>query len=194
MELYDSQGQRLYLTDNERQAFAKAANASERDIRTFCLVLLHTGCRISEALELTPKGIDFAAQTITFRTLKKRGEKPVYRAVPAPSFLLDTLDLVHTVKARQQKRTQSPLWSWSRTTAWRRVQAVMDKADITDGAHKCPKGLRHGYGVHAITSNVPLNMLRKWMGHSSLEVTAIYANALGAEQHSIAARMWDNAA
>jgi integrase/recombinase XerD len=67
----------------------------------------------------------------------------------------------------------------------------MDRADIADGAHKCPKGLRHGYGVHAITSNVPLNMLRKWMGHSSLEVTAIYANALGAEQHSIAARMWD---
>jgi integrase/recombinase XerD len=192
MELYDPTGQRLYLTDNERQAFAKAANASERDIRTFCLVLLHTGCRISEALELTPKSVDFAAQTITFRTLKKRGDKPVYRAIPAPPFLLDTLDLVHTVKARQQKRNQSPLWEWSRTTAWRRVQEVMGKADIADGAHKCPKGLRHGYGVHAISSNVPLNMLRKWMGHSSLEVTEIYANALGAEQHSIAARMWDN--
>jgi integrase/recombinase XerD len=28
------------------------------------------------------------------------------------------------------------------------------------------------------------------MGHASLEVTAIYANALGAEQRNIAARMW----
>ena len=190
MELYDPQGQRLYLTDNERQAFAKAANNAPRDVRTFCLVLLYTGCRISEALELTPKSLDFPAGTITFRTLKKRGEKPVYRAVPAPPSLLDTLDLVHTIKIKQSKRNQSPLWDWSRTTAWRRVQEVMNQADITDGAHKCPKGLRHGYGVHAITSNVPLNMLRKWMGHSSLEVTAIYANALGAEQHNIAARMW----
>ncbi len=33
-------------------------------------------------------------------------------------------------------------------------------------------------------------MLSKWMGHASLEVTAIYANALGEEQHNIAARMW----
>ncbi|MCG6863173.1 MAG: hypothetical protein LJE70_18175 [Chromatiaceae bacterium] len=27
-------------------------------------------------------------------------------------------------------------------------------------------------------------MLSKWMGHASLEVTAIYANALGEEQRS----------
>jgi integrase/recombinase XerD len=29
------------------------------------------------------------------------------------------------------------------------------------------------------------------MGHATLEVTAIYANALGAEEQGIAARMWD---
>ena len=56
---------------------------------------------------------------------------------------------------------------------------------------RCPKGLRHGYGVHAISRGVQLNMLSKWMGHASLEVTAIYANALGEEQRSIAARMWN---
>jgi len=28
------------------------------------------------------------------------------------------------------------------------------------------------------------------MGYASLEVTAVYANALGEEQHSINARMW----
>ena len=32
-------------------------------------------------------------------------------------------------------------------------------------------------------------MLSKWMGHASLEVTSIYANALGEEQHNIAARV-----
>jgi len=43
--------------------------------------------------------------------------------------------------------------------------------------------------AHAISKNIPLNMLSKWMGHASLEVTAIYANALGEEQRNIAARM-----
>jgi hypothetical protein len=28
------------------------------------------------------------------------------------------------------------------------------------------------------------------MGHSIIEITAIYANAVGEEQHAIAARMW----
>jgi integrase/recombinase XerD len=33
-------------------------------------------------------------------------------------------------------------------------------------------------------------MLQKWMGHSKMEKTAIYANAMGQEQQQIAARMW----
>lgn len=76
-------------------------------------------------------------------------------------------------------------------TAWRHVTAVMAGAGIEPGPHRTPKGLRHGYGVHAINSGVPLNMLQKWMGHAQLETTAIYANALGAEEQGIAARMWD---
>ena len=48
---------------------------------------------------------------------------------------------------------------------------------------------RYGCDVSAIIAGVPLNWLSKWMGHASLEVTAIYANALGAEERSIAERM-----
>ncbi len=69
--------------------------------------------------------------------------------------------------------------------------AMMSAAAIMDGPHKCPKGLRHGFGVHAIGAGVPLNILSKRMGHAALETTAIYANALGEEQRNIAARMWE---
>ena len=43
-------------------------------------------------------------------------------------------------------------------------------------------------------TDVPLNMLSKWLGHSRIETTATYANATGAEQYSIAARMWEGEA
>ena len=36
---------------------------------------------------------------------------------------------------------------------------------VSAGPHLTPKGLRHSYGVHAITSGVLLNMLQKWLGH-----------------------------
>jgi integrase len=55
---------------------------------------------------------------------------------------------------------------------------------------RSPKELRHGYGVHAISSDLPVNMLSKWIGHATLEVTATYVNALHAQEQSIAARMW----
>ena len=125
-------------------------------------------------------------------TLKKR-RRGVYRAVPVPPGLLDQLDLVHGLREalkRGRGHADRPLWPCSRMTAWRQVTTVMQAADIPAGPHRSPKGLRHGFGVHAISSGVPLNMLSKWMGHATLEVTAIYANALGAEEQSIAARMW----
>ena len=191
--LYDALGRRLYLTPGEGEAFLRTALGHDRLVRTFCSVLYYTGCRISEALYLTPRRVDFADQVIVVESLKKR-RKGVYRAVPVPPVLLDTLDMVHGLKEIQRRASgralDQPLWSWSRTTAWRRVVAVMKHADIAAGPHRVPKGLRHGYAINAVTKGVPLHMLSKWMGHSILEITAIYANAMGEEQQAIAARMW----
>jgi integrase len=36
----------------------------------------------------------------------------------------------------------------------------------------------------------PLNLVQKWLGHAQLTTTAIYANAVGEEEQSIATRMW----
>jgi integrase len=191
--LYDTLGRRLYLTPAEREAFLRTALGHDRPVRTFCSLLYYTGCRISEALYVTPRRVDFADQVIIVESLKKR-RKGVYRAIPVPPSLLDTLDLVHGLKEIQHRarwhELDQPLWSWSRTTAWRRVVAVMKEADIAAGPHRVPKGLRHGYAINALNKGVPLNMLSKWMGHSIIEITAIYANAVGAEQQAIAARMW----
>jgi hypothetical protein len=43
---------------------------------------------------------------------------------------------------------------------------------------------------HTLNKGVPLNLLSKWIGHSIMEITAIYANAIGEEQQAIAARIW----
>jgi len=193
-QLFDPQGRRLYLTGEERTAFLVAAGRAPRQVRTFCGLLHFTGCQLSEALAVTPRRVDLAGQAVVFETLKKR-RTGVYRAVPVPESYLDTLDMVHGLRERLTRSEgpflDTPLWPWSRTTGYRRVIEVMAAAGIEDGPHRCPKGLRHGYGVAAISAAVPLNMLRKWMGHAQIETTAIYANALGAEQRSIAARMWE---
>jgi integrase/recombinase XerD len=50
--------------------------------------------------------------------------------------------------------------------------------------------LRHGYGIAAVDKGIALNMLQKWLGHSQMSTTAIYADATGEEERNIAARMW----
>ena len=66
----------------------------------------------------------------------------------------------------------------------------MEAAGI-NGLPATPKGLRHGFGIKAVTCNVPLNMTQKWLGHARISTTAIYTEAVGAEEKEIAQRMWD---
>jgi site-specific recombinase XerD len=44
--------------------------------------------------------------------------------------------------------------------------------------------------VQAVSRGIALNLVQKWLGHAQLTTTAIYANAVGEEEQSIAARMW----
>jgi integrase/recombinase XerD len=69
------------------------------------------------------------------------------------------------------------------------VHAVMQTAGL-EGVQASPKGLRHGFGVAAVTAGVPLNLVQKWLGHAQLSTTAVYADAVEAEETAIASRMW----
>ena len=184
--LYTAAGQRKYLTAAERGRFLETANACLRaDLRTLCLTLAYTGCRISEALAITPAVIEREAGFIAIRSLKKRKRAIVIREVPVP------LDLFHALdEALGQEERDARLWPISRSGAWQLVKGIMREAAIAEGPHMTPKGLRHGFGIHAIRSGVPLNLVQRWLGHASMTTTAIYLEALGEEEREIAARMW----
>ncbi len=191
MDLYDGLGHRKYLTAREWRAFQRAADAAPPTVGTFCATLAYTGCRISEALALTVDRVDLSAGLLIFESLKKR-RKGVYRAVPVPHEFLARLEKAHGLRALRSEPTSGRdalLWPWCRTTAWRRVSEVMEAAGIT-GLQSSPKGLRHGFGIRAISAGVPLNMAQKWLGHSHISTTATYADATGSEERALARRMW----
>jgi integrase/recombinase XerD len=191
MALHTADGARKYLTAGERDAFLRAAERAERQVRTLCMTLAYAGCRLSEALALTVDRVDLVAGVLVLESLKKR-RSGLYRVVPVPPTLLEALDLVHGVRELQSRRGKGRgirLWPWSRMTGWRAVHAVMEAASL-DGPHASPKGLRHGFGVAAVSAGIPLNLVQKWLGHAQLTTTAIYADAVGEEEQSIAARMW----
>lgn len=187
LSLYAGTGRRLYVNEGERDSLIWAAAGAEPVRRAFALVLIHTGCRISEALELTPARIDISGRALVFRTLKKRG-KTVYRRVPVPYFLIS--ELVRTFRLDPQSLDERRLWPVTRNTGYRWIKDLMALAKIPPGPHCSPKGLRHGYGVNALLAGVDLNQLCGWMGHADIATTSIYARALGPEERKIARRMW----
>ncbi len=182
--IFTNCGKRKYLNSNELAIFAEKARSLSLDVQSFCLTIAYTGCRISEALALTPENIDFEAQALIVKCLKKRG-KIVYRGIPLPVALLDILRKQSLYVDECTQR----LWPWSRMTGYRRIREVMESAGIV-GDHASPKGLRHGFAVQAIQANVPLTMVQRWLGHADIKTTAIYTSAMGAEERSLAARMW----
>jgi integrase len=183
-QMFDRSGNRKYLNSAERRAFLRVAGAvADPSRRAFLLTLFHTGCRISEALNVVAARVDLMNGAITFETLKRR-KSGCFRAVPVPDEL--TSDLRSLADG---KEVNERLWKFSRPTAYRVVKATMRRARIAGGM-ACPKGLRHGHGIACVAVKIPLTTIQKWLGHARIETTAIYLNVLGEEERALAKRLW----
>ena len=188
--LVDARG-RKYLTAAERTRFLAAVRAHPKPtVQTLARTLALTGCRVSEALALRACDVDLDAAEIRIATLKRR--RPHWRAVPVPEDQVHALELVHRLRAAQAspRRTRAPLWPITRQTAARQIGALMRAAGI-EGPQACPRGLRHSFGVAAVTAGVPLPTIAAVLGHADLSTTAIYTTAIGAEHRELVARVWD---
>jgi integrase/recombinase XerD len=86
--LFDDKGNRLYLNADERAAFLDAARTVERALKCFCHVLHYSGCRISEAFELSARRIDLAEQSLRIRSLKSPPLKSQFLGLGADSAVL----------------------------------------------------------------------------------------------------------
>jgi integrase/recombinase XerD len=189
-QLFNKQGARLFFNEEERRAFIRTADGATDTIRTCCNVLHYTGCNFTEALNITPRQIDCARRVIVFQTSK------VSRAVPVPESLIELLDKTHGVR-RAGLRADEWIWPQTRMTLFTKVTPVIAGAGISGGPHATPKGIRHGFFVHAIRRRILLTRLQRWMGHSEIDYTAAhvaelmrYAPELLGNERADAERLW----
>lgn len=191
LNLFTENGERKYLSEPERQRFYAALSTVDEISRTFCEMIYWTGCRPSEALALSVRGINLESCHVVIRSLKKRGSQKGkhFRVVPLPRAFMERLVTVHGLSNHAHNSGDAKLWRFGRTTGWLRMAAVMKAGGIT-GARACARGLRHGFGVHAAMMKVPETRIQKWLGHASLATTAIYLDMAALEDREMARRMW----
>lgn len=188
--LVNSSGQRKYLTIEERKRFIANTESAIPTTRTYCRMLAFTGCSLSEALNMKYSDIDFQQKTITihnFNDNKRLSE----RNVPLPDSLLNELQIVHQKMGAELENTNDDkLWNWARTTGYHRIKSIMNKSNIY-GYHATSHGLRHSYGIYCVAKGVPLNYIKKWMGHSSYDTTCIYLSVIEYDEQKHARKIWD---
>lgn len=200
MRLFSAEGERLYLTAQERKHFLAATEQEDRENSLFCQTLYYTGCRPSEALELSPGRILVDEKEIIFRSLKKRkkdsrGRKklPEFRAVPVPKPFIDSFNYVFDIRRKHRKNEglKDLFWTMSRATAYRLVKRVMSRANIK-GKQATGKGIRHGFAIGLLSGSkpLPIHILAQLMGHSSTKTTEIYLQAIGEEKRQLVLDAW----
>jgi integrase/recombinase XerD len=140
---------------------------------------------VSEVLALTPASFQIDAGFVAFHTLKQRTSN--FREVPVPPKLMAALNRKCKLRKAQLVRrlAASRLWP-CRVTAWRYVKTVMRLARIAGRQPAHADCATHS----ASARSVSLNIIQKWLGHSDISSTAIYAAACGPEEISFAARFW----
>jgi len=162
---------RKYLKQDELKALLEAPKRM-RD-RLIIKLLYETGMRVGELTALTIGDVELESGEITIQKAKRHEEG---RKVPLVNSWTKTMlrDYIGTRKIRKD-----PLFVSNKRGALsrRQVERLMEKYGEIAGLDKDkrhPHVLRHTHAVQALKSGIDLRTLQQNLGHSSIEVTAIY--------------------
>ena len=140
------------------------------------LMQWRAGLRVSEALavEVADLKLDSERPALTVRQAK--GGRT--RVVPVHDELSSALS--NAIAYGQVRRGR--LIQVTRSTAWRWVKDAVDRAvelgAISAGRKVGTHTLRHSAARHWLSSGIPINVVSRWLGHSSLQTTLIYLEIL----------------
>lgn len=141
--------------------------------RLIIKLLYETGMRVGELTTLTIGDVDLESGEITIQEAKRHEEG---RKVPLVNSWTKSIlrDYIGTRKIRKDplfvSNKRGPL-------SRRQVERLIEKYGKMVGLDRDkrhPHVLRHTHAVHALKSGIDLRTLQQNLGHSSIEVTAIY--------------------
>lgn len=169
------------LSEEEQARFLSAFHTRfwtpVRD-RVACLVMLDAGLRVSEVCGLTLEHVDLAYRRITVRDGK--GAKD--RVVPFNGRLAGAL--VDWLERRNEMVPADCPWLFpTRKGAQvhpshlrRTVTRIAERAGLPEASRISPHTLRHSYATDALNATGNLELVRRALGHASIQTTTIYTH------------------
>jgi integrase len=156
----------LAKAENRRTLFARVTTAGIE-------LLLYTGCRLSEVLNLRKDQLDFGAGTIALEQTKAGRPQVVVMNAPARQVLKELLAIIPEAtpwvlpSARDAMR---PLSKTAIENAWQRIRVAAQLS------HVRLHDLRHTVGTYAGQSGANAFLVRDLLRHKDLSMTGRYVN------------------
>lgn len=161
-----------HILSGEIPKYTKHGNRN----RAIIFLLLLTGLRVSELINLRNEDIDFINKSIT---IVGKGNKK--RTTSLPNKAIDILKIY--IKEKLVSNTKSNLlfendygMPFTRQNITQIIERYIEK--LTGHKHIGSHDLRHAYASILITNNVSIPTISAALGHSNWETTAIYATHL----------------
>jgi len=138
-------------------------------------LLYGSGLRISEALNLSSRDLDFDQKLV-----KVTGKGNKQRIVPLGDVAVSVIkNYLHLRSGLNQKNIKYLFLTKSgnqldSSAAWRLTNKAM--MGTSNSPKKSPHVLRHSFATHLIDSGADINSVSEMLGHASLSTTQIYTH------------------
>jgi integrase len=162
-------GRIRYLTASEEQELlAWLRNSGYEDVADFVVLLLDTGLRTGEALDLQPR--DFAPETRMISQWRTKGDLP--RSVPVTGRVQEIIE--GRIKLTEGRTSRLFPFPRSRLRyGWERARSHMG---LADDPQFVPHACRHTFCSRLVQRGVGLRTVQELAGHKTIGVTMRYAH------------------
>lgn len=161
-----------YFSREELRRILSSDN-KERDYKSWFLgyFLLHTACRISEAVNVRFSDINWDARTIKIKTLKRNNH---WRVIPLQEQVMNEIIIW---QKRNRLSDSDLIFSYGRKMADIRIKRLCKMAGFDDDRCHC-HSFRHSWAVNSCQFT-PITVTSAILGHKSLLTTGIYVKLNG---------------
>jgi integrase/recombinase XerC len=186
------------LVAGEVRALMAQCGRGPAGLRNMALIVVfwRTGMRCAEALALRRSDVDMAAGAIRIR----HGKGDRSRTVGIDREAMEVLARWCEMRAKLAYPRMGPLFcTISRSGTGRQLDASYVRTTLRRLGHRAgvdrrvhPHAFRHTFTVEAIREGISIELIRRQLGHSSLQTTTIYAQGIaGADVvETIGRRAW----
>ena len=144
------------------QVLDAAHQCNQRDY-LMLRVLWRTGVRVNELLTITPRDIEPRNDVVNITKAKGGKQRRVHLDA-------ETIEMLSEYISEQQLPEDRPVFAIKQ----RQVRNIVKRYGSVIGKDAHPHTFRHSYAIHCVRNGWDIRRLQQVLGHSSLNVTAVY--------------------